>query len=328
MAKTTSTAITSKLTSLYSQLKSFYEDPIKNADNIRDLNSQIEALREESYKSHEEEARLKGLEYSPSEGVYRKTGTSAPKKPETNDRKAVSEYEQWQKKCLEEDITKKQWYNTEQVKAITGEDVPAGKEELKNYLSRNKNNNNLAFSYLRISEEPQDQNHFVSLNISKNGKGETEIIYLDSNGHLIRNEDRETLLKQFPDAKIMYLDQNGNKIEEGKATPENTLRVQFNDYDCGMYSGEATKMLRNAKGDAAKLRQGANELKQINSQEKRQEHSEYLHGGQARKKETRERPADELSKITKGLEGRSKPQDISMPVMGGKSTGQEIDTPG
>jgi hypothetical protein len=288
---------------LYGDLKRLYSDPLGNAAEINRLNAELKRILEEDERKkrssqEKEESAEKGKqkEYSPEEGIYR---TPSEKKEhdaykertkgkpafeqaidektgKTSTRSARS-LDKFEESCLREKITNKEWYSNIQAKHLTGQEVPAGKDELHAFLKSKATfieaGNSLSFSYL-ITDKDSSKNHFVSMTVSqKNGR--LELLYLDSNGETIRPNELAAVKKALPgitNQDVKYIDgvalANGqlNKLSEAEATknPERVLRVQFDGHNCGMYSTESTRMMTAANGNEQDIVRGLTAIKNIN----------------------------------------------------------------
>ncbi len=168
----------------------------------------------------------------------------------------------WRKQCLLDPIKDQQWLNNIQVEAATGAPVAAGTTELETFLKKNNGIPPVSFAYIILG--PNEQNHFVSFDI-RNVNGKTEITYVDSNGDFMPIAERQSLEKILPGVDVKYLSNSGNKISEIDAvrTPENILRVQFDDYNCGLYTTNIVNMLKSSNGNAAEIEQGVARIKEI-----------------------------------------------------------------
>lgn len=179
---------------------------------------------------------------------------------------------------LKEDLTKGQWYATYQVRALTGEHVPTGHEQLSSHIENNKDKQPLTFSYLKIPDKSDSSlNHFVSIHIDPAAK---EITYMDPMGDKISKEDQRRLQETFPGAKLFYLNERGKKIDQktAEASPDDILRVQYDGHNCGMYSTELTKMMQKTRGNNLDLATEIEEIKKLhkNPDAKRSSHTKDL----------------------------------------------------
>ncbi len=270
-----------KLEGLYRKLKEYYADPTKYAAEIAKLNSEIAELETE-LKIHEQKkqdpATGTTLTYSPATGTFETPDQQQEREAATKAGKKSEQYQDWQRKFQKEPITHNEWYNTEQVKFLTGQDVPAGNKELGEFLAKNAGKLPLTFAYLMVPDANNPSlNHFVTINIS----AKNEVTYLDSNGALIRPEDRATIASKLPGASFHYRDHNGEKIteEQAQSNPTSVLRVQFDGHNCGMYSSELTNLFDAAKGNEQNIQTSIRNIKQLSPDAQRQEHSARLQNG-------------------------------------------------
>lgn len=198
-----------------------------------------------------------------------------------------------------EPIDKKQWYNTAQVKRLTGRHVVVGgvdevishrisSESLESFLARPMQGDRGAFSYLKVPDDADpSRNHFVSFYQGTIAKGNNSvkngIIYYDSNGQLMDKEDRAIIARNLSDAVVFYVGKEGQLISEKDAQeyPALLLRTQFNHYDCGMHTSEMVAALDRAQGNSKKLSLEIQDLQQrvVDSQKIREQHSSLLAQG-------------------------------------------------
>lgn len=171
---------------------------------------------------------------------------------------------QWRSQCLRDPISSSQWLNNIQVEAATGKRVTVGTSDLEKFLHKSKDN--LPVSFAHIVTGPKEQNHFVSFDIrTGTDSNKPEVTYVDSNGDLMPLAERQALERQIPGVVVKYLNKDGEKISEAEAVrnPDNNLRVQFDEHNCGLYTTHAVNMLRAAGGDSEKIIAGVARLKEI-----------------------------------------------------------------
>ena len=269
------------------QLASLYQDraeALKSAspdqEKIRSLSDQIMVVLADLAKDPGEDDKDKsGMIYLVTEGIYRlisellsEEKTFAKTARETGD--VAGAYTAWQREQQKKPITGKEWYNREQVACLTGGDVPAGRKELGAFLKKNAGNLPLFLAYLTIPDEKNpDENHYISFHVSKDNK----ITWLDSNGQLMSAGDEAIFKTHFPGAEVVYRNQEGGEISQASAAanPENILRVQYNNHDCGMYATELTSRMKAA--GSANIDFAA--VKALDSATTRADHQNHLKAG-------------------------------------------------
>lgn len=299
----------SKIDALYSKLKGLYIDPTKNAAEIASVQSEINSITSELNKIRDTDEKSQGREYSPEEGVYRtpadrkeyeeykKRQEKELKTPETtssmvSDGKPVDPFE---KKHLLDPITGQQYYSDMQVKRLTGQnDLAAGAGQFKSCIECNRPNiesgKPFTLAALSVDEKDASQNHFFSVSFVKKGN-KIEVTYLDSNGELISDDYRAKIMQALPNAEIKYVsheslkkDSNGDYVHrelvkisesEAKAHTEQVLRVQFDDYNCGAYATEITRMMNQAQSGEDMIR-GLDIIKNMDMAAQRQKHTKDI----------------------------------------------------
>lgn len=275
----------------YGELRDLYRDPLKNAQEIRSLNQELSQLDSRILSLTDEQQRQRGFEYSTSEGVYRKQDSLSRINPLFSKRRnrALSLEDQqqlndWDRSALIDSLSGNKWYNEKQVAYLTGNSsIPVGDNGLQNFLHDksgylSRNGSSLSFAYLAMPDKKDEsRNHFVSMHI-ENNNGSLELQYFDSNGELMRQEDRQIIKKQFPNINIAYRDYNGQKMTESQARskPEHILRVQFDDHNCGMYSTEITNVMKHANGNEALIQDRLLDISTLEPSKVRQEHYKRL----------------------------------------------------
>lgn len=226
--------------------------------------------------NYEERSLKEGKRYDERTGTYQSEDAiiKTDKALEAKQRDPASDdYIAWRKDVLGDDITKDQWYNNEQVSALTKQEVPVGGQELKEFLQKNQGKD-VSFSYLKTPNEQDDSlNHFVSVSIKGN-----KVTYLDSNGEVMDNKDRDIISQTIKGAEIAYRDQDGKEISEQQAKddPSQILRTQFENGSCGTHACEATNAMKNANGDEEKIQTSLRDLKNLDVAKARQQHGEQL----------------------------------------------------
>jgi hypothetical protein len=305
----------SEIENLFIDLRTLSNEDISNpeiAKKIATIKEKIKALQSTVNKDREAEEKLHGREYLPKLGAYIDFQTkedklkyqeyverqkNQPKKPETTIhdkpyKSQIEELDPFEKKHVQDPITDKQYYSNIQVKHLIGQNnLPAGSGELKVFLLCNQYNitpgKPFTFAYLIVDENDASQNHFVSISIRKVGN-KTEVTYIDSNGELISDKDRASVMQALPNAEIKYVSHksieknaagefiNGDLIKiseaEAKAHPEQPLRVQFDEYNCGAYAKEITCLMRHAHSGEDMVR-GLDAIKNMDMQAVRQKHT-------------------------------------------------------
>ncbi|MCH2037698.1 MAG: hypothetical protein MK137_03805 [Rickettsiales bacterium] len=199
----------------------------------------------------------------------------------------------WQRGPItNESIAGNNAYNIKQVKVLTKQRTPKTNAGLRTFLSIHRyyssfqNGEPLTFSYLIIpkatifySAAEEDDNHFVSMSLKKIND-RVELDYMDSNGELMSDKDRQMIKEVFSDIPldIFYRNSDGKRIPESEAVRLRVklLRTQFDDDSCGMYSTEYTRMMLAAKGDEAKIQQGIHEIRNLDVDAMRTMHAYQL----------------------------------------------------
>jgi hypothetical protein len=273
----------------YQDLKELYNDPVGNADAITKLIKFIKDLELALSGKEDKKNKESGTEYSDRYGVpltkkeIQERDEARLRKKNSSDRQeepASEGYTSEDRERLRRKITgAEDRYATDQVGCLTGlgEPVPAGTKELGDFLD-NHPERPVSFSYLMTpNKSDPSRNHFVSLNISADGT----ITYLDPNGELMRDAERDVLLQKISGGKIAYRNHQGEQISEAaaKANPTTIGRVQFDDSSCGLYSVELTNLMKEAGGDEAKIKQGLKAIKDLDTQTVRQQHTGCLDAG-------------------------------------------------
>lgn len=250
-------SLQSELNSIYAKLKPLYRDPVANASEISSLNAKAAELSAQIGQLRDAVKKSEGMEYSNSRGIFVKNQN------DKNNNLGISD----STSPLKDDITKNQWYNIEQVTALTGKPVAYGTDS---FISMVQSGNN-AFVYLKKPDGVlYNGNHFVSIMVL----GKT-VTYIDSNGLPMAAEDRDALSARGYD--VVYRNFDGNEISEKYAlSHQNELyRCQFNNYDCGMYSSEIVSALLRSSSDT-EIASSLNRIKNIDSHDARQSHTNLL----------------------------------------------------
>ncbi len=283
------------LNEAYAALKPLYKEPDNNKQEITLLNAKIFDLNSQILQQKLPFENLKLRSYNVREGVFLNTQEADERKAallkfakheslkrdpssavRAEAKQPLEDYQKWENPWLAHPLKQNQWYNNHQVAALTGAKVPVGEKDLEKTISQSKKGIALSFAYLMVPEPKNPSlNHFVSMHVSADQK---EITYLDSNGEKIRPADEEKLKKQFPNAKIVYRDNEGNKISQEAAneSPHNILRVQFDGHNCGMYSTEFATLMKEAAGNEEKIQEGIKRIKEADPEKKRLQHENHL----------------------------------------------------
>lgn len=272
----------------YAALRPLYDNQGANAILISSLNQEIQTLSAKLHavESDKQEKYVDGagvfltgaeqLERNRALATYKSLGLLPQ-----NFTGDLAQYRRWLRREQQKPITDKQWYNNLQSSMLNGRQTPVGGKELKQFLTRSKRNAPLSFAYLKIPDKYDSSlNHFVSMHLSTDRK---ELTYVDSNGHLMSEEDKKKIMDCFSDPKpnIVYRDKDGKRLSERDANndPSRLLRVQFDNYNCGVYSTEITALFRDAKGNENLIQQQLKELKNLDTVVARKQHQKCLSQG-------------------------------------------------
>lgn len=167
-------------------------------------------------------------------------------------------------------------YYSNQVSALVRQRrIPFRRHELVSFLDSSERNvkykdgKHVPFVYLAAKDLPTffsketidnprfRDNHFVSMALSNN-RGQIELDYIDSNGSLMRKADQKAIQVVYPKVKFFYRDRNLNRIGEQEAVrrmrndSSSLLRLQHDDYSCGAYASEVTRIMKLADDIPAK----------------------------------------------------------------------------
>lgn len=224
-------------------------------------------------------------------------------------------------------IDQEQSYYDGQVRALTrSKNVPKGTQGLRNHLKNAKKDflqsagSHHTFVYLAEKDPPKnifthikewfmginskkellfDNNHFVTINISKTKNG-YNVDYLDPQGNAIRRKDRNVIANLFPDSNIYYRSNNYSRLSDFKARQHDLkgqnyrLTNQYDKTSCGAYATEffriydvadklsvaiaatSDKIVSISDKREELIRKGLEQLSGRTAQEIRNSHTEYL----------------------------------------------------
>jgi hypothetical protein len=262
------------MSDIFSQLATLSNDPAKNAEAIAKLYAQIAAQRA---KEMDVDMMRFNAQYHEKSGTYL-TAEKAAKFEAYQKRQAAEESNPSLKKpgldpylqeLFAENLSGNVLYHVEQVKKLIDGQCPAGHAEFEKLLSNTKLP--LYSAALIVGSKDlvgggADQNHFFSFAVEEIN-GVKQVTFLNSHGQKVPAAYEQAVKRALPDAKIMYVGANLDRVEASKAATTPLFRFQKPDdgYNCGPLTVSAVNLLKQSNGNLEALSPLAN----VNTEELR-----------------------------------------------------------